>query len=118
MKTVNWVIALCVFLLPIFTGCVQYSEGSRAGVITKFSKKGVICKSYEGTMSIGFMKDGQGTVSSEEWHFTVEDPAIVKAVEEAATSGRPVKLSYSQELFEGICRSDTDYFITAVQYVQ
>lgn len=111
------VIALVALILPL-SSCVNYSEGERAGVVTKFSQRGLFCKTWEGQMSIGFMKDGQGTVSKDDWEFTVEDPAIVSQIKAAVDSGKPVKLRYSQELLT-FCRADSNnYFVTGVEYIK
>jgi hypothetical protein len=38
-----------VFLIANYT----YSEGNRAGVVVKFSKKGYLLKTYEGELNMG-----------------------------------------------------------------
>ena len=65
---VGIVIAL-VALWTLFTLTWAYSAGERAGYVQKFSKKGWICKTWEGEMAMVTMP---GTVA-EKFYFTVRD---------------------------------------------
>lgn len=93
-------------------GCLEVSTGNRAGQVTKFSKKGLVCKTWEGELQVG----GQANVVGvgQVFAFTVEDEALVPKLDSALASGVRTKLSYRQEFAHGPCRSDTAYFITAV----
>src|SRR5579863_1691285 len=51
-----------------------YSEGERAGYVQKLSKKGWLCKTWEGEMAMVTMP---GTVS-EKFYFTVPSDALAK----------------------------------------
>ena len=47
-----------------------YSEGMRQGTISKFSRKGIVCKTWEGELAMAnFSKDGRAgrEVSVEAW---------------------------------------------------
>jgi hypothetical protein len=114
--------------LPL-AGCYEYSAGDRAGVINKFSKKGLICKTWEGEMVLGGFKNkklsnigADGSVSystqmaANVFEFTVEDPKLVSKIQDALNSGEPVMLHYSQEFISWPCRtsSDGNYFVTGV----
>ena len=46
-------IALLVVLFVCFALFANYSAGIRAGVPVKFSKKGVLFKTYEGELNVG-----------------------------------------------------------------
>ncbi|MDD9900994.1 MAG: hypothetical protein OXT65_08455 [Alphaproteobacteria bacterium] len=98
----------------------EYSSGARAGTIAKFSKKGFLCKTYEGQMATDNlvpvkMADGS-TVMSNSFEFSLpsEDSALVKKLEDARQSGARVELEYKQVWKKGACISDTDYYIKAV----
>lgn len=94
-----------------FISNMNYSEGSRAGVVTKFSKKGILLKTWEGELSMGGVE--QGGVARV-WQFSVQDPAVVEKIESAMTNGDHVKLPYNQKLFGVPWRGGTTYFVQDV----
>ncbi len=53
----------------------SYSSGERAGYVQKLSKKGWVCKTWEGEMAIVTMP---GTVS-EKFLFTIRDDSVAAA---------------------------------------
>lgn len=91
-------------------GC-GYSEGERVGIVNKFSEKGKMCKTWEGTMALA------GS-DQKEWDFTVADEGIVKKVKEAQRSMKPVVLEYKESSWHTSCSGDTDYLVTGVEYVK
>lgn len=79
-------------------GCVgcgeHYSEGSRTGVLVKFSKKGLLWKSWEGQLNLGgVMQSDKGAVPSV-WDFSVTDPAIAAHLEKNV--GKTFTIQYHQ----------------------
>lgn len=117
--------ALALLLPLLLAGCFDYSEGDRAGTITKLSRKGFFCKTWEGSANLGGMKkitvtssDGKSTMDQtvpNTFDFTIEDPNLLPLIVAAMDSGQRVKLSYREELFT-FCRSDSnDYFVTGVE---
>jgi hypothetical protein len=119
-KRILW-ISLAVILLGTagffsFAYNVEYSEGFRAGKITKFTKKGYIFKTYEGALDVGGINSSKGMVSST-WDFTVDNnqKAVIEAIEKAMLDGSHVKLSYEEKFFQFSWRGDTKYFITKVE---
>lgn len=87
-----------------------YSEGDRAGYLQKFSKKGWLCKTWEGELLLTSMP---GAIP-EKFAFTVRDDALAKQIE--AALGKRVVLVYSQH--KGVpssCFGDTPYFISAIK---
>ncbi len=108
-------IGLVLFALVLsFLGTkIAYSEGDRAGVVSKFSRKGYIFKTYEGELNVG--AQGQaGNMANNLWAFTVdsEDPAIVKRLEDAMLTGKRIRLHYEQRYLKFSWMGDTEYFIT------
>jgi len=69
----------------------SYSTGERAGWIQKFSRKGWLCKTWEGEMAMVTMP---GTVP-EKFAFTVRDEHLVAQINQ--TMGRRVALTYEQK---------------------
>lgn len=86
-----------------------YSSGERAGLLQKFSKKGWLCKTWEGELLLTSMP---GAIP-EKFSFSVRDESIVDALNRSA--GRKVILTYEQH--KGVptsCFGDTEYFVTSV----
>jgi hypothetical protein len=83
----------------------SYSEGERAGYLQKLSKKGWLCKTWEGEILLSSMP---GAIP-ERFAFTVRDPAVVQQLQNAM--GKRVQVSYSQHV--GVptsCFGDTQYY--------
>ena len=90
----------------------SYSTGERAGYVQKLSKKGWICKTWEGELALITMP---GTVA-EKFYFTVRDDAI--AAEINASLGNRVSLTYEQHIgLPTTCWGETQYFIKQVTKV-
>jgi hypothetical protein len=91
----------------------SYSSGERAGYVQKFSRKGWICKTWEGELAIVSMP---GTMA-EKFYFSVRDDAIAGRVNQ--TLGKRVALTYKQH--KGIptsCFGETEYFVVDVKRVE
>ena len=113
MKTAIGLLLGVVLLLAAYTWLVlhwSYSAGERAGYVQKFSRKGWICKTWEGEMALVSMP---GTVA-EKFFFTVRDHSVARHINDSV--GRRVSLTYQQHV--GIptsCFGDTQYFVGDVK---
>jgi hypothetical protein len=90
----------------------SYSSGDRTGYIQKFSKKGWLCKTYEGEIA---MVNVPGQVANT-FQFTVRDDSIAKLISES--QGKRVAISYDQH--KGMptsCFGETEYFVKGVRVV-
>ncbi len=90
-----------------------YSSGERAGYVQKFSKKGWICKTWEGELALVSIP---GTMS-EKFYFTVRDDSVAVRINQAM--GKRVALTYQQHM--GIptsCFGETQYFVAGVKVVE
>ena len=84
----------------------SYSSGERAGLLQKFSKKGWLCKTWEGELMLTAMP---GAIP-EKFEFTVRDDKL--AAELNANAGRKVVLTYAQhKALPTSCFGDTEYFV-------
>jgi hypothetical protein len=102
-----------VALWTVLTLSWSYSDGERAGYVQKFSKKGWICKTWEGEMAMVTMP---GTVA-EKFYFTVRDDAV--ATEINKTVGSRVALSYEEHKWIPFsCFGDTGYYVTRVRLAE
>jgi len=91
----------------------SYSEGERAGFLQKISKKGWICKTWEGELSLVAMPGA----APEKFLFTVRDEAV--AAQLNAVAGKRVALRYEQH--KGLptsCMGDTDYFVVGLREIE
>jgi hypothetical protein len=89
-----------------------YSRGERAGYVQKLSKKGWLCKTWEGEIA---MVNLPGTMP-ELFSFSVRSDSIAGLIEK--TMGKRVSLTYEQH--KGVptsCFGETQYFITNVRLV-
>lgn len=106
-------------LLVIFLMYADYSEGIRAGVPVKFSRKGVIFKTYEGELNVGGLTNSSEGAIPTTWAFTVRrsDEEVRRALEQAMTDGSRVKLHYAEKYVQLFWRGDTKYFVRQVEIV-
>lgn len=97
-------------------GCGEgYSEGERIGTITKFSRKGLAVKSYEGEMFLGgIQQTGDGTMANV-WAFHAKD-ALAPKLETAASKGSRVKVKYRQWAVKPFGQ-DSSYDVVSVEPV-
>ena len=112
---------LLVLLLAAIGGVVlwtwltlswAYSDGERAGVLQKFSRRGWICKTQEGELA-QYVVAG---VSPQIWEFSVRDPAVAAQLNKAV--GRQVQLHYTEHKgMPSSCFADTRYFVDRVTVV-
>jgi hypothetical protein len=111
--TVIAIVVAVIALWTTFTLSWSYSEGERAGYVQKLSKKGWICKTWEGEMAMVTMP---GTVA-EKFFFTVRNDRVAAQIN--ATVGSRVVLSYEEHKWIPFsCFGDTGYFVTGVQAVE
>ncbi len=72
-----------------------YSEGTREGMVQKFSRKGSVFKTWEGEMQQqGFGQRG-GNFTSKVFYFSVTNDAVADSLEHGA-QGKIVRLHYVQ----------------------
>jgi hypothetical protein len=111
MKIVLATVAIVIAGFAAFTWLTlhwTYSSGDRAGWVQKLSRKGVLCKTWEGEMAMVTMP---GTVS-EKFLFTVPDADV--ATQLNGHLGRRVRLHYEQHRFvPSSCFGETEYFVTS-----
>jgi hypothetical protein len=100
------IVALWVWVSLGYT----YSSGERAGYVQKISKKGWICKTWEGELAMANLPGSMSQIFT----FTVRNDSIARVIEQNA--GKQVSLSYDQH--RGVpttCFGETEYFVTGVR---
>jgi hypothetical protein len=115
----HWKLILSgLFLTPLLVFAVYtfgalswaYSDGERAGTLQKFSRKGWICKTWEGEL----MQPTAPGVAPTVWTFTVRDDETARRVE--AGLGKRLVLHYKEH--RGVpttCFGETNYYVDGVR---
>jgi hypothetical protein len=117
MKRIITILTLVVIAL---TSCTEnYSNGERIGMITQFSKTGLVFKTHEGHLNL--TQTGMNSSSTKPFDFSVdrdnEVDKVVATLDSAATFGWKVKIKYHEVFgwnwFNN--RGETDHFVSDIQ---
>ncbi len=87
----------------------SYSDGDRGGVLQKFSRKGWVCKTYEGELAMYIVAG----VTPQIWQFSVRDPKVAQQLGNFV--GERVQLHYTEHV--GVptnCFGETSYYVDRV----
>lgn len=87
---------------------VPFSEGYRSGELIKFSRKGVLAKTWEGEIS-------QGISGAQIFEFSVEDSKVEVIQNLKDLQGKYVKVTYKERYSTFFWLGDTKYFIIEVE---
>jgi hypothetical protein len=117
LKKTGIVIVILAIVVFVFLNLANYSSGFRAGVPTKFSKKGVIIKTWEGTLNVGGLTNSAEGAIPTTWDFTVKSSAdsVISKIDNAILQGRRVKLMYHEKYVRFFWLGDTKYFVYDVE---
>ena len=117
MKTIKFIFLALVATISMTSCTENYSNGERIGMITKFSEKGLIWSSWEGTLNT----TQTGMNSAEPFEFSVDndvnDPVVIATLDSAATQGWKVKIKYHQTFGKNWFsnRGETNHFVKSVE---
>jgi hypothetical protein len=115
VKFASIIVALIVLGIvgwTFFSLSWAYSEGERAGVLQKFSRKGWLCKTYEGELALYVV----GGVAPQIWHFSTRDEQVAERLSKAV--GQQVRVHYTEH--KGVptsCFAETPYFARSFETV-
>jgi len=105
-------IALLVALYFFVVLSWSYSTGERAGWVQKFSRKGWVCKTWEGELAMVSMPGA----AQEKFYFTVWDEKVAQEINKAM--GRRVSLHYEEKVgLPTSCFGETRYWVNRVTIV-
>ena len=91
----------------------NYSTGERAGWVQKFSKKGWLCKTWEGELALVTMP---GT-AQEKFFFTVWDDEVAERINRSM--GKRVSLHYEEKVgLPTSCFGETRHYVTGIKAVE
>ena len=115
MRSMRWLL-IPIILVLLVTGYFlvvlnwNYSTGERAGWVQKLSKKGWLCKTWEGELSLVSMPGA----AQEKFLFTITDDAVAEQVNRVM--GKRVALHYEEKVgLPTSCFGETRHFVTSVR---
>ncbi|MCS6818717.1 MAG: hypothetical protein RMJ53_01305 [Chitinophagales bacterium] len=104
-------------ILYYFIAGYTYSEGNRAGLLIKFSRKGYIFKTYEGELNLGGLQPAPNTVGVNMiWKFSVRDKAVAEKL--MKYEGKYVSLHYKEVIKNFFWQGETRYFVDDVEEIK
>jgi hypothetical protein len=109
------VILVPALIFTIWAGITlswSYSSGERVGYVQKLSRKGWLCKTWEGELQMSNIPGSAPIL----FQFSVRSDSLARAIE--AIAGRRVALNYEQHVgVPSTCFGETEYFVTGVREV-
>lgn len=111
IAVVSPLIAFALYTVVVYNW--SYSEGDRSGILRKFSRKGWLCKTWEGELAMTTVPG----VMPELWAFTVRDDSVAQIVNKAL--GKQVVLHYGEH--RGLwssCFGETNYFVDSLRILE
>lgn len=114
-----WTVGFLLVAALLFAGYTwisltwSYSKGDRAGYIQKLSKKGWVCKTWEGELAMVAVPGSM----PEKFYFSVRNDAVAAQISQAM--GRRIVLYYEQHI--GVptsCFGETEYFVKSVKAIE
>lgn len=115
LKMIFWLLLVPIALIAVYFTVVMnwnYSAGERAGWVQKLSRKGWLCKTWEGEMAMVSMP---GAIP-EKFLFTVRDDTVAENINKVM--GKRVTLHYEEKVgLPTSCFGDTRHFVTQVLQV-
>ena len=101
---------IVITLWAVISLSYSYSSGERAGFLQKLSKRGWLCKTWEGELQLTAIPGA----APEKFYFSVRSDSLAGELNKLA--GQHVVLDYNQHV--GVptsCFGDTQYFVTGVR---
>ena len=115
MRSFRWWLALLVIVLLIalyIFAAMQwnYSTGERAGWVQKLSRKGWLCKTWEGELALVSLPGA----SPEKFYFTIRDDQVAEKIN--VVMGQRVSLHYEEKVgLPTSCFGETRHYVTGVR---
>ena len=115
VTTLGVLVLVPAFVFTVWAGIAltfSYSEGTRTGFVQKLSKKGWICKTWEGEMAM----TAQPGVAPVLFNFTVRLDSVAQEI--TRLEGKQVTVRYAEH--KGVpssCFGETGHFVNGVSAV-
>lgn len=106
-------LAIFIYWKYFFT----YSDGYRAGLLQKFSRKGTVFKTFEGEMILSSVESNRNVVlASEKFYFSVKDKAVAGKLD--AMQGKFIVVHYRQKNGKLPWIGETTYIVDSTRLSQ
>jgi hypothetical protein len=119
-KYIVWISFIIIVILAAFIYwkfAFTFSDGYRAGLLQKFSRKGTIFKTYEGEMILSSVQSNANVaIASEKFFFSVTDDSIAKKLEQM--QGQFIVVHYEQKNSSLMWRGDSEYLVDSVRVAE
>ncbi|WP_138989952.1 hypothetical protein [Larkinella sp. C7] len=112
------VFLLLVFGIFYYLTAWSYSDGERAGTISKYSRRGYVFKTWEGVLNVGGFSGETGSLTPQYFDFSVKDDSVAQQINQAVKTGQRVTLHYEEKLVKLPWNGETKYFVTGVEIVE
>jgi len=120
-KRIRKYIYLLITLFVVIVGIYVYwnffftfSDGYRAGLLQKFSRKGTIFKTYEGEMILSSVQSNKNVaLASEKFLFSVQDEEVALQLEKL--QGQNVVVHYTEKNQALPWRGETTFIVSSVK---
>lgn len=116
-KILYWILFVLVIVIAAFIYfkyAFDYSKGYRAGLLQKFSEKGVVFKTYEGEMILSSVQSNTNVaIASEKFLFSVEEKDVAKQMEQI--QGKQVVVHYREKKGTLPWRGESRYIVDSVK---
>jgi hypothetical protein len=121
LQKLNRVLKWGLYLILIFGAIFiywkyffTYSEGYRAGLLQKFSSKGMLFKTYEGEMILSSVSSTRDiALASEKFLFTLTNKSLIRQFD--TLQGSMVIVHYKQKNGTIFWRGDSQYLVDSVK---
>jgi uncharacterized membrane protein YozB (DUF420 family) len=115
-KVLRWTFSLLIIFLLIFVYFryfFTYSEGYRAGLLQKFSNKGVVFKTYEGELILSSVSSTANVaLASEKFIFSVNKKHV--SIQYDTLQGKNVIVHYIEKRGTVPWRGDSKYLVDSI----
>jgi hypothetical protein len=116
-KILRWILIVIIVFLGTFfywKYFYTYSEGSRPGLLQKFSYKGTFIKTYEGELILSSVSSTSNVaLASEKFLFSVPDKGLAKKFFEF--QGKDVVVYYQEKKGVVFWRGDSRYLVDSIK---
>jgi hypothetical protein len=116
-KVLKWFLILVLIIGSIFIYWkyfYTYSDGYRAGLLQKFSHKGMIFKTYEGEMVLSSVSSSRDVaLASEKFFFSLTNKSLIRQLD--TLQGDMVIVHYKQKNAPAFWRGDSPYLVDSVK---
>jgi len=115
-KVITYIVIILILLLSGFIYWRYYfvlADGTQAGTLNIFQKKGFVFKTWEGKIILSGFK---ANIQSNEFSFSVTKPAVAEQL--LKVSGREINIHYKQYLGSLPWRGMQNYIVDSIYEVR